>query len=64
MIPKIMERLTGGIKKNPRCAGKRKTGLDVKRRDREFASPNAEAVRGPVSVKVRNVDGVARARMG
>ena len=60
----MREMLTGGIKKYPRWVGKRNIGLDVKRRERELDSPNADAVRGPARMDVRRAEGVARARMG
>ena len=60
----MREMLTGAMKKYPMWVGKRNIGLDVKRRESAFDSPNADAVRGAARTNVRRADGVARARMG
>lgn len=52
------------MKRNPTWVGKRKTGLDVKRRERLFESPNVDAVIGPTMRTAKNAEGVASARMG
>lgn len=52
------------MKRNPTWVGRRKTGLDVKRREKLLESPNADAVIGPTTRSAKNAEGVASALMG
>jgi hypothetical protein len=63
-MQEMRERAKGRVNRNPRLDGRRKVGLDAKRRERELENPTAAAVMGPVRRNNRNADGVTIPRIG